>query len=281
MLDRELLQKIWQVAKESSAYEKLARYIEKNYLHVVFMTAEETASSVGVSQGTVSRFCMAMGYRGFNEFIRTLQHVVSRELTGPARLELTSDEASQTGADLLNKEAANIVSLASVLCDAEYEKFVDMMVNARHLVLLSARMSATLLPYMEYLLDKMRGGVITATPGSRDWNRLYLLNPEETGVFVIAFPRYSAEVIEKLREIRSLGFPVYAMTDSRFSPVVELADHTLFVPLTVSSIFDMYGTPLSLLNLLLRDVSMRIESLSTRMEQIEAYDISHNVYWEG
>lgn len=278
MLDRELLRKIWQVAGGSPAYEKLAKYIEKEYVRIIFMTAEETAAGAGVSQGTVSRFCIAMGYKGFNDFMRTLQHVVSRELTAPVRLELTSDKASQAGTDLINKEAANLVSLASVMRDSEYAALLDMVINAEELILLSARMSATLIPYMEYLLNKMRGGITVATPGTKEWDRLYMWDPERTGVIAIGFPRYATVLVEKLQEIRTIGIPVCGITDSQFSPLAELVDHAVFIPLTVSSIFDMYSTPLAFINLLMRDASMKMPGLEERMKKIEEYDVAHGVY---
>lgn len=281
MLDRELLQKIWTVAKDSPAYEKLAKYIERNYLRIMFMTAEETAACVGVSQGTVSRFCIAMGYKGFNDFIRTLQHVVSRELTAPVRLELTADKMSQAGADLLNKEAANIVNLASVMSNPEYDALVDLVVEASQLILVSARLSATLLPYMEYILNKIRGNNIVATPETKEWDRLHMYDPKKAGVIAVGFPRYSSVLLKKLQEIREYGMKICVITDSRFSPLAELADHAVFIPLTVSSIIDMYSTPMAFINLLLRDASMKMPGLDERIHRLEKYDIEHGMYYHA
>lgn len=278
MVDREVLQKIRQAEGESPAYEKLGKYIEANYVRIAFMTAEETAACVGVSQGTVSRFCIAMGFKGFNDFLRTLQNMVSRELTAPVRLELTADHGGQDRRDLINREAGNLVALDSVMKDAEYQALLDMVVQAEDLVLLSARMSATLLPYMEYLLDKMRSGVTIATPETPQWNRIYMKDPSRTGVIAVGFPRYSSALLEKMQELHKLGMPMCALTDSRFSPLTQYSAHTVYIPLTVSSIFDMYSTPLAFINLLLRDASLQIPGVQARMNQIEAYDKQHGVY---
>lgn len=52
----ELQSMLLTVAKHSPTYQKIALYIEKNYLQVIFMTASELADAMGVSQGSVSRF---------------------------------------------------------------------------------------------------------------------------------------------------------------------------------------------------------------------------------
>ena len=70
---------LMRVAKESPTYQKIAIYIEKNALQVIFMTANELAEQLGISQGSVSRFFIALGYHGYNEFLRSLQRLVSQQ----------------------------------------------------------------------------------------------------------------------------------------------------------------------------------------------------------
>ena len=49
------------ISRQSPTYQKIAIYIEKNYMQIVFMTASELAEASRVSQGSVSRFFMHLG----------------------------------------------------------------------------------------------------------------------------------------------------------------------------------------------------------------------------
>lgn len=53
----ELIERLMVVGKTSAVNKKIAMYIEKNYNSIVFMTADKISQEIGVSQGSISRFC--------------------------------------------------------------------------------------------------------------------------------------------------------------------------------------------------------------------------------
>lgn len=275
------------IAKQSPTYQKIALYIEKHYLEIIFMTANELAEAMGVSQGSVSRFFMMLGYRGYNEFLRNLQQVVSKQLTGPQRLGYTRSSAdARKSSDsavrrVLDSEIANLDGLEAALQGPAYEAMVAAVASPKQLILLSARMSATLLPYAAYLLSKMREDVYTFEPGMAKWNTLELVPPESANIIAIAFPRYPNALIEKCRQLKRLGLPITALTDSTLSPIVACADHAVCVPVTTASIFDVYSAPLTFLNLMLRDAAARMPGLAERMERLEDIERRDKIYFQS
>lgn len=275
----ELIGRMAPLAAESPTYQKLAQYIEGNYLRIIFMTAEEAASQSGVSQGSVSRFCIALGYRGYNDFLKSLQKVVSDEITAPQRLVFSNSSSIHTD-DIAAKEAANICALNDIMAGEAYEKMVKVIVGTPKLIIMSARVSATLLPYMKYILDKMRDNVEVITPESEQWEKLYLKDAADTAIISIGFPRYSRKLVEKLKEAKELGFSIYSITDSRLSPLVTLSEETVFVPVTISSVFDIYSTPMAFINLMLRDASKNIPCIEKRFDKIEEYDEKQGTYYK-
>lgn len=275
----ELIYKMTEIASESPTYEKLAYYIEKNYMQIIFMTAEETAYKAGISQGSVSRFCKALGYGGYNDFVRSLQKIVSDKLTAPQRLQYTYDSKNRQVGDIISIEMNNINELTSIMKGESYEALLNAVVSSEELVLLSSRMSATLLPYMKYILDKMRDGVQAVTPETINWDMLHLKNPEKVTVIAVGFPRYSTNLLEKMKELKNAGFSIYSITDSRLSPMVGLSHEVIYVPVTTSSIFDMYSTPLAFINLMLWDASKKIPSLDARLKTLEEYEEEKGVYY--
>ncbi|MCH3963455.1 MAG: MurR/RpiR family transcriptional regulator [Clostridium sp.] len=275
----DLKQKMALISQESSTYEKLAYYIVENYKHIIFMTAAEVAAEVNISQGSVSRFCSSLGYHGYNDFQHNLQQFVREEITAPQRLQYTSHDNNSI-TNILNMEHKNIDELNFILNQPSYEKLIEKIVSARHLVITSSRMSATLLPYTNYILNKIRNDVIQVTPESPLWDTLEFRDVTATLIFTIMFPRYPNNLIQKLKELKKKGFTIAAVTDSIMSPVTNLADPVISVPITTSSIFDIYSTPILFLNLLLRDIARETEGLDKRLESIEKSDECNNFYYK-
>lgn len=275
----DLWEKIALVSQGSPTYEKLAQYLEKNYMQVIFMTASEVAEKAAISQGSVSRFCIRLGYKGYNDFLHNLQHFARKEITAPQRLQYTSN-SDENIANILKMEHENTDQLAGILHQSDYQKLVERLVSAEQVLLISARMSATLLSYTSYILNKIRNNVEQVTPQSPEWDTIDLLDPNKIQILAMVFPRYPNALLEKLNELDQKGFQIAAITDSITSPVFSLADPVLSVPITTSSIFDIYSTPILFLNLLLRDVARETKGLDKRLQEIEQMDKDHKTYYE-
>lgn len=112
----QLKAKMGKAAKKSPTYEKLAYYIEKNFMRIIFMTSGEVAEEANVSQGSVSRFSVEMGFRGYNEFLRSAQKYVSEQITAPQRPQYpTQNKSDDKIAGILNMEHKNIDELQNIL----------------------------------------------------------------------------------------------------------------------------------------------------------------------
>lgn len=274
-----LVNRMLVVSSDSSVYKKIAAYIEQYHMQIIFMTAGELAAKLSVSQGSVSKFCIALGYRGYAEFLRNLQKFVGKEITAPERFLYTSSNTHHTD-DVIEKELDNIRMLKEITTGTEYEDLVEDIACAEELVLLSARMSATLLPYMKYILDKLRNNVHVVTPDTGEWDYFQVKHKKEkVTVVAVGLPRYPRVLVEKLKELSACGYQICVITDSRFSPLCDYADRKVYIPTTVASIFDIYSTPMAFINLLLTDVSKKLPELEERLDKIEQYDLKQKNYY--
>nr|WP_092072064.1 MurR/RpiR family transcriptional regulator [Dendrosporobacter quercicolus]NSL48682.1 MurR/RpiR family transcriptional regulator [Dendrosporobacter quercicolus DSM 1736]SDM36127.1 transcriptional regulator, RpiR family [Dendrosporobacter quercicolus] len=278
----QLINKMTCVAEESATYKKIAMYIERNYLQIIFMTAGELADKLDISQGSVSRFFIALGYRGYSDFLRNLQHLVSERLTAPQRIRYSKQHRQEDNPlrTIIDVEIANFDELMNIMHGASYDMLVDMMASKKQLVLISARMSATILPYIVYILNKMRPDVMQITPDLPGWESLELKNPEKTNIIAVMFPRYPNALVKKCMALKNRGFHLCGVTDSRFSPVTSCCDSTIFVPVTVSSVFDIYSTPIAFFNLAMRDAAKKMPWLDQRMKFIEKIECENDVYYQ-
>lgn len=274
-----LVNRMLVVSADSTVYKKIAAYIEQYYMQIIFMTAGELALQLSVSQGSVSKFCIALGYRGYADFLRNLQKFVGKEITAPERYHYTSVSTHHTD-DVIEREIENLRTLKEITAGADYHKLVDTIVNAEEIVLLSARMSATLLPYMRYTLDKLRDNVRLVTPDGNDWDYLQVkYKKERVRVIAIGLPRYPRVLVEKVKELRKDGYKIDVITDSRFSPLCKYADTKVFIPTTVASVFDLYSTPMAFINLLITDVSKKLPEMEERLAKIEQIDNQQKIYF--
>lgn len=173
----------------------------------------------------------------------------------------------------------NINELTSIMKGDSYEALLKAVVTSKELILLSSRMSATLLPYMKYILDKMRDGVLAVTPETTACDMLHFKDPQNIAIIAVGFPRYSTNLLDKMKELRKSGFTIYSITDSRLSPMVGLSHEVIYIPVTTSSIFDMYSTPMAFINLMLRDASKEISLLDSRLKTLEEYEEEKGVYY--
>ena len=274
-----LTDKMLEISADSAVYKKIAAYIEQYHMQIIFMTAGELALKLSVSQGSVSKFCIALGYRGYADFLRNLQKFVGKEITAPERFHYTSASMHHTD-DVIEREIENLRTLKEITTGEEYKKLVETIVNAEEIVLLSARMSATLLPYMRYTLDKLRDNVRLVTPDGNDWDYFQVkYKKERVRVIAMGLPRYPRVLVEKVKELKADGYTIDIITDSRFSPLCEYADTKVFIPTTVASVFDLYSTPMAFINLLITDVSKQLPEIEERLAKIEQIDNQQKIYF--
>lgn len=277
---KELFKRLMVAGKTSEVNQKIAMYIEKNYNLIVFMTADKISAKVGVSQGSVSRFCIKMGYNGYNDFLRYLQKIISSEMTILKRHSIINKEdETDRNLNILNQEINNLRELQNVTQTEEYKKVVISLAEAEKVFLMSNRMSATLLPYMYYILSRLRPNVFELDYGTPDWENVDLEDPQNCLIFTTVFPRYSRSLLEKMHKLKEKGFSIVSITDSRLSPIFDYSVLSLISPITISSVFDVYSTPLLLINLLMRDVSRKIPNIDERLNQIEKNNKNEHSFW--
>ena len=65
----------------SKGQKLIANYILQSYDKAAFMTASRLGKTVGVSESTVVRFAVELGFDGYPSMQRTLQELVRNKLT--------------------------------------------------------------------------------------------------------------------------------------------------------------------------------------------------------
>lgn len=75
----------------SKGQKRIAAYITEYYDKAAFMTASTLGKTAGVSESTVVRFAMELGYSGYPAMQKAMQEMVLNRLTSTQRLEIAND----------------------------------------------------------------------------------------------------------------------------------------------------------------------------------------------
>ena len=75
----------------SKGQRRIAAYITESYDKAAFMTASRLGKTVGVSESTVVRFAVELGFDGYPEMQKSMQEMVMNRLTAVQRIGVAND----------------------------------------------------------------------------------------------------------------------------------------------------------------------------------------------
>ena len=268
--------------KFSKGQRLLARYITESYDKAAFMTASRLGKTVGVSESTVVRFAVELGYDGYPTMQKAMQEMVLNRLTSVQRLGVASDRLGNQDvvSTVLQSDADKLRQTAELLDRDEFRSAVDAILKAKRIYILGARSAAPLASFLGYYLTFMFNNVhiVTASGASEMFEKLIGADAEDV-VVAFSFPRYSAATVKGAQYCRTTGATVIGFTDSRLSPLGQHCDHVLLAKSDMVSIVDSIVAPLSVVNALIVALAAGREQILTKtFDALERVWEEYNVY---
>ncbi len=266
----------------SKGQKNIALYITQHYDKAAYMTAAKLGREVGVSESTVVRFVMELGFEGYPEFRHVLMELVRSKLTAIQRIEITNSLIGD--ADVLEKVLySDIYKIKRTLEGIDKEAFnraVRAIVDAKTVYIMGMRSSSYLAGLLNYSFRMISDNVrlIQTTSGSDTFEQMMSLN--ENDVFMaISFPRYSRSIIKGVEYAKRRGADVIALTDSINSPIAAHADQVLVAQSDMASFADSLVAPMSVINALIVAVSRECgDRFTERLHRLELVWDEYNVY---
>jgi len=257
----ELLQKLDEkYVKFSKGQKKLADFIRNEYDKAAFMTAARMGEEVGVSESTVVRFAMALGYEGYPEFQKALGEVVRNRLNSIQRMEVTYGRIGQGEilTSVLQSDIEKIKMTISAIDHTAFEMAVDTLINARRIYVIGLRSCAPLASFLGFYLNLICENVtvINANGSSEIFEQLIRIDGEDA-IIGISFPRYSMRTLKALEFASNRSAKVITLTDSIHSPINLYSSCNLIARSDMASIVDSLVAPLSVVNALVVAMCMK------------------------
>ena len=268
--------------KFSKGQKQIATYLKEHYDKAAYMTAAKLGREVGVSESTVVRFVMEIGFDGYPAFQRSLRELIRAKLTAVQRIEVTNSLIGE-GNVLEKVLCSDIDKIKRTLEGIDKKSFDDAVKNiidAKTFYILGMRASSYLAGFFNYSLRMLSDNVrfIQTTSGSETFEQMMNID-EGDALFAISFPRYSQSIIKGVEFAKKAGADVIALTDSESSPIAEHADQLLVAQSDMASFADSLVAPMSVINALIVAVTReRSEEFSARLHRLEEAWDEYHVY---
>ena len=266
----------------SKGQRRISRFIMESYEKAAFMTASKLGKAVQVSESTVVRFAMELGYDGYPGMQKALQEMVANRLTSVQRIEVTKDRIGDQDvvSMVLQADMDRLRHTGDTVDRGEFQAAVEAILRAKRIYILGVRSAAPLASFLGYYLHYMFKNVhiITASGASEMFEQIVGLTAEDV-VVAFSFPRYSAATTKGAQYCRTTGATVIGMTDSYGSPLAQYCDHVLLAKSDMVSLVDSLVAPLSVTNaLIVALASRREQELAQTFTALERMWEEYNVY---
>lgn len=259
----------------------IAKYILEYYDKAAFMTANRLGKTVGVSESTVVRFAVELGYDGYPRMQKAMQEMVLNRLTSVQRIEVANDRIGDQDvvSMVLQADMEKLRQTGETLNREDFTAAVDAVLKAKKVYIMGVRSAAPLANFLGYYLNYMFNNVqIITASGSEMFEKIVGITSEDA-LIAISFPRYSSSTAKGAQYCRSTGATVIGLTDTRMSPLGQNADHVLIAKSDMVSLVDSLVAPLSVINAMIVAIaSKRDQELTKTFNALERIWDQYNVY---
>ena len=266
----------------SKGQKRIAHYITECYDKAAFMTANRLGKTVGVSESTVVRFAVDLGFDGYPSMQKAMQEMVLNRLTSVQRIEVANDRIGDQDilSMVIQSDIDKLRRTGELVSRDDFNAAVKAVLGAKRVYIIGTRSTAPLANFLGYYLNYMFNNVhiVTASGTSEMFENIVGMRSDDV-VIAFSFPRYSTSTLKAAQYCRSTGAEVIAITDNRESPLGRCATHVLCAKSDMVSLVDSLVAPLSVVNALIVAIaSKREKELHRTFEELEHIWEEYHVY---
>jgi len=284
----DLLKQIEEMLPElSKSRRAVGQYIIAHYDKAAYLTAAKLGQCVGVSESTVVRFAIELGFPGYPQLQHSLQELIRTKLTSVQRIEITNDRLGDSDIleNILTADIERIKTTLDNISRDDFNRAVNAIINSRNIYIVGMRSHSSLAQFLYFnfrlIFDNVQ--LISTNSGIEIYEQMLRVRGDDV-VIAISFPRYSKRVIRAVNYAKSMNAHIVSLTDSAVSPIAAKADSVLLARSDMASFVDSLVAPLSIINALIVAISKvkkgEIEQIFNRLENIwdeyEEYDKTHD-----
>jgi len=269
----------------SKGQKKISDYILEHYDKAAYMTAAKLGEEVGVSESTVVRYAIELGFEGYPEFHSALQETLRMRLTAVQRMEVSDDRISDEKVldSVLTSDAERIRKTLENIDRDAFDRAIGALLSARRIYVIGMRSSAPLADFLSYYLSVVFDDVrrVRTTSGSEVFEQLMRID-EKDALIAVSFPRYSTRIVSAVDYALGAGAKVISITDSVASPIASGVYATLTAKSDMVSFGDSLVAPLSIINAIIVAIGKKKkDEIGKTLSKLETVWEEYNVYNKG
>ena len=269
----------------SKGQKKISDYILAHYDKAAYMTAAKLGEEVGVSESTVVRYAIELGFDGYPEFHSALQETLRMRLTAVQRMEVSDDRISEEKIldHVLTSDAERIRKTLENIDRGAFERAIEALLSARRIYVIGMRSSSPLADFLSYYLALVFDDVrrVRTTSGSEVFEHLMRIDEKDVLV-AVSFPRYSTRIVSAVDYALGAGAKVISITDSVASPIASGVFATLTAKSDMVSFGDSLVAPLSIINAIIVAIGKKKkDEIGKTLSRLETVWEEYNVYNKG
>lgn len=255
---------------------RIAHCLVRQAAAVPFLSSVELAQLAGVSQPSVTRFAVALGFDGYPALRRHLRDVAP---AGPEPAERSNNPYQQA----VQAEIDNLRQLASLLADpGPVERAGRLLAASRPLPVLGLRAAAAQARGFAYFTAKVHPDVrLLDEGGSLLADRIDAARQAgASALLCFALPRHPREVLDALDHARDAGLTVVTIADGTFAPVAAHSDLLLPAAVGTGLVFDTVSAPMLLGQVLLEAMCDALPDAQAHLEEFDARAAARGLFVE-
>ncbi|MFG2589105.1 MurR/RpiR family transcriptional regulator [Streptomyces sp. NBC_01166] len=273
------LQRLFEGQRLTPTQRRIAHSMVRRAADAPFLSSVELAELAGVSQPSVTRFAVALGFDGYPALRKHLREVTPEGVAGGGGVEESLNEYQQA----VRAEIENLRQLSELLADpAPVERAGRLLAGSRPLLVLGLRAASSQARGFGYFAAKVHPDVrVLDEGGSMLHDRIdAAARAGASALMCFALPRHPREVVDALAYARERGLTVVTVADSAFAPVAAHSD--LLIPGAVGTglAFDTACAPMLLGRVLLEAMCDGLPEAQARLEEFDARAAARGLFVE-
>ncbi|RSS60605.1 MurR/RpiR family transcriptional regulator [Streptomyces sp. WAC06614] len=273
------LQKLFEGHRLTPTQRRIAHCMVRGAAEVPFLSSVELAELAGVSQPSVTRFAVALGFDGYPALRRYLREVAPAERVGAPEPDAEQNAYQQA----VEGEIENLRRLVAMLADpGPVEEAGRLLAGSVPLPVLGLRAASSQARGFAYFAGKVHPDVrLLDEGGSMLADRIdAAVEAGASALLCFALPRHPREVVEALTYARERGLTVVTVADSAFAPVARHSDLLIPAPVGTGLAFDTACAPMLLGRVLLEAMADAIPEAQHRLESFDAKAAARGLFVE-
>ena len=246
-------------------FQRVAKYIIDHYYEIVYLSVNELAEKIGVSDTMVIRFAKYLGFNGYSDMRALLKDEAYNKsvIKGLENMQQYSGDENYA-LNYLRTNAKNLQSYIELIDFELIDTIVTKIIDAKHLYIGGLGVDVVVAQYLFSYLRKMGFDPIRLTEEGYAMRESLLHIGSQDVLIMCSFPKTRSDEIIMARTAKEHGATLITFTNSESTAMLLESDYYLAVRQPRNTFFNSYVTQMALCELLLIRIYERIP------EQVDA-----------